>query len=162
MKKTHVTWNEVQSHVQSIIRQMVLEKWTPDIIVGITRGGAVPAVMISNYFNCKMVSLDVSLRDNTEYGPESNCWLPEDAETKKILIVDDINDTGATVNWIMSDWSSLVLHDKWKDNVKFAMLYDNQASNATVDIAFSAVDINKAEDDIWIVFPWENFWNSNS
>ena len=47
---------------------------------------------------------------------ESNTWMSEDAygypgsdtdENKKnILIVDDINDTGATFNWIKEDWES--------------------------------------------------------
>ena len=49
---------------------------------------------------------------------ESNAWMAEDAlgyphsdtddNKKKIPIVDDINDTGATFNWIMQDWSQVV------------------------------------------------------
>ena len=38
----------------------------------------------------------VSLRDD-DHGSESNAWMSEDAYNgKNILIVDDINDTGAT------------------------------------------------------------------
>ena len=52
---------------------------------------------------------------------------------KKILIVDDINDTGATFNWIKNDWESRHKDpDKWKciwgNNVKFATLTENFAS----------------------------------
>ena len=42
--------------------------------------------------------------------------MSEDAyKRKKILIVDDINDTGATLNWIREDWqeSCLPESDRW-------------------------------------------------
>ena len=56
-----------------------------------------------------MHTLDVRLRDADGIGPESNAWLAEFAGNgKNILIVDDINDTGATFEWIKNDWHSSV------------------------------------------------------
>ena len=46
----------------------------------------------------------------------------------------------------------------WCENVKVAVLYDNEASKSELDISYSAVTINKAEEDSWIVFPWEDWW----
>jgi hypothetical protein len=83
---------------------------------------------------------------------------------KNILVVDDINDTGATLNWIQQDWRDgcLPSHPRWDGvwgrNVRVAVLYDNESSNNRMTINYSAVDINKAEDDSWIVFPWEDWW----
>jgi len=37
-------------------------------------------------------------------------------------------------------------------------LYDNESSQSELDIAYSSVTINKAEEDQWIVFPWEDWW----
>ena len=42
---------------------------------------------------------------------------------ENILIVDDINDTGATFEWIRDDWKLEKLH-----KVKFATLTENPAS----------------------------------
>jgi hypothetical protein len=83
---------------------------------------------------------------------------------KNILIVDDINDTGATLNWIQQDWRDgcLPSHPRWDGvwsrNVRVAVLYDNESSANRMNINYSAVNINKAEDDSWIVFPWEDWW----
>jgi hypothetical protein len=46
----------------------------------------------------------------------------------------------------------------WNQNVRFAVLHDNQSSEFS-DVDYAAVDINKVEDDCWIVYPWENWWS---
>jgi hypoxanthine phosphoribosyltransferase len=159
MKHRAITWAQLEGYCNEIIRQMVKDNWRPDLIIGITRGGATPAVMLSNYLDIKMVGLDVSLRDGQGYGPESNCWAAEDAiNGKKILIVDDINDTGATFNWIAKDWDFTGKSIAWGNTVRFATIIDNESSKATHPISYSAETINKAEEDIWIDFPWENWW----
>jgi hypoxanthine phosphoribosyltransferase len=112
-----------------------------------------------------MQTLKVSLRDGDENACESNLWMAEDAyKGKQILIVDDINDSGATLNWIKEDWQSGCFpkdkrwKDVWGNNVRVAVLVDNEASKSKLKISYSAVDLNKAEEDSWIVFPWEAWW----
>jgi hypoxanthine phosphoribosyltransferase len=116
-----------------------------------------------------MECLKVSLRDDTSQS-ESNLWMAEDAfghdmeQPKNILIVDDINDSGATLNWIKKDWqSSCFSKDKrwkevWGNTVRVAVLIDNESSKSKLNVSYNAVDLNKAEEDVWIVFPWENWW----
>lgn len=163
MNKRLVDFTEYKSLVNSVCRDIAASDWKPDYIVGITRGGLLPAVMISQYFNIPMQSLDVSLRDGGEC--VSNLGMAEDAyEGKNILIVDDINDTGATLNWIMNDWPSgchpnaIRWPDIWNNNVKFAVVFDNLSSDCKVGMDFCGEEINKAENDVWIVFPYEEWW----
>jgi hypoxanthine phosphoribosyltransferase len=165
MKKIYYTWQDVEHQTQEILRQLHTDAWRPDYVVGLTRGGLVPANLISQYLECAMECLKVSLRDDNSQ-PESNLWMAEDAyEGKHILIVDDINDSGATLNWIRQDWmSSCFPNDQerwtqvWGNNVRVAVLLDNEASASKLNVSYSAVDLNKANEDVWVVFPWESWW----
>ena len=184
MKKIHISDKEVQGMVLDILRQMTQDRWLPDYVIGLTRGGLVPANMISQYLKVPMETLKVSLRDQNS-GPESNLWMAEDAFgyipleqrgasgtvtdpalRKKILIVDDINDSGATLNWIIKDWPSGCMPNEthvwraiWNHSVRFAVLVDNASSKSEVSMNYSARTINKFEDPSWIVFPWEQWWH---
>jgi xanthine phosphoribosyltransferase len=175
-KKRQVSWEEYQGLVAKICRDITVSEWKPDYVVGITRGGLLPAKMISYYFDVPCETLKVSLRDHSQ--TESNCWMAEDAfglehhdpmasgdSKKNILIVDDINDTGATLNWIMEDWQTSCFpndpaweNEVWNANVKFAVIFDNLSSNFKANIEFSGEEINKAENDVWIDFPYEDWW----
>jgi len=170
MKKIYHTWQDVERQTQEILRQINLDRWRPDYVVGLTRGGLVPANLISQYLGCRMETLKVSLRDGDQC--ESNLWMAEDAfghdmeQPKNILIVDDINDTGATLNYIHEDWPGGCFPDNprwnevWGNNVRVAVLVDNESSKNKIHISYSAVGLNKAEEDCWIVFPWESWWQS--
>jgi hypoxanthine phosphoribosyltransferase len=170
MDKLLLSWDKVQGMTAQLARDISNSNWRPDYVVGITRGGLIPAVLLSQYFNVPMHTLKVSLRDGGSDACESNLWMAEDAygytdPPKNILIVDDINDTGATFNWIREDWPSGCLPAQveawdsvWKNNVKFAVLVENLASTAAND--YSALEVNKAEHNVWVDFPWEDWWRN--
>ena len=173
IKKHYYSWTDIERMCVSIVNQMYADNWRPDYIVGLTRGGNVPATIISNMTGIRCEALKVSLRDD-DIGPESNCWMAEDAFGyndgtivsagplhKNILIVDDINDTGSTFNWIKQDWQVSCLPDDpqwqniWGQNVRFATLTENLASDFS-QVRYTCHEINKAEEDVWLVYPWEN------
>lgn len=167
MKKVYYTWKDVEGAVIDIARQLYADNWKPDYIVGLTRGGLVPANLLSQYTGIKMHTLDVSLRDGD--GGESNLWMAGDAfghgqeVAKNILIIDDINDSGATLNWIKEDWKSSCFPTEphwnfvWGNNVRTAVLTHNLSSDFK-DPDYHVWEVNKAEDDCWLVYPWEDFW----
>ena len=164
MNKLILTDKDLKKLVSNICRELAVENWKPDYIVGISRGGCVPAVMLSHYLDIPMHPLKVSLRDGGEC--VSDCVMAEDAfQGKKILIVDDINDTGATFNWIMNDWPRSCLPNDpnwtstWNNNVRFAVLVDNLSSECLVKMDYSGIEINKSENDVWVEFPYESWWN---
>ena len=193
MNKRVISQLEFKNLVNKICRDISLTNWKPDYIVGITRGGLIPAVMISHYFDVPCETLKISLRDGSSC--ESNLWMAEDAlgypkqeriveddqdvgavldaasglfelseNFKNILIVDDINDSGATLNWLMNDWRSSCLPNDtdwdlvWNNNVKFAVIVDNLSSQCNVKMDYVGFEINKSENDVWIEFPYEDWW----
>lgn len=191
MKKIYYSWSDIQGACLDIARQIAKDQWRPDYIVGISRGGLIPATLLSHYLDVPMKPLQVSLRDGGEC--VSDCGMAEDAlgypkqerivfnendmasildaagslleegeNFKNILVVDDINDSGATIAWIKKDWPASCLPDDpdwehvWGNNVRFATLTNNLASSETV--TYSVWEVNKAEDNCWLVYPWEEFW----
>lgn len=179
MVKKYYSWEDVNTAATNIALKMYRDNWRPDYIVGLNRGGLPISVMLSHLLNCNHYALDVRLRDNATQ--ESNCWMAEDAfgylykpdrddvygkgtcqpkMRKNILIVDDINDTGATFKWIREDWESGCLpghegwDDVWNQNVRFATMCEKTHTKFDgVDYYWKEIDTS--DDDTWIVFPWE-------
>lgn len=182
MKKRYYTWQDVETAADAITNDMYADGWRPDYIVGITRGGLPLALLLSQRLGIRMETLKVKLRDaEPDESCESNCWMSEDAfgyvyvpdrdavfgevksdpaAKKKILVVDDINDTGATFAWIKQDWQSSCLPDNpvwytvWGGNVRFAVMTENTSSNFGA-VSYYWDEVNKAQDNVWLVYPWE-------
>lgn len=188
IKRKYYTWEDVQKCAHKLALNMYNSGFRPDYIVGLNRGGLPLSVMLSHLLDCNHYALDVRLRDGNGQGPESNLWMSEDAfgyehykilehnadisasagepilnlpiSRKNILIVDDINDTGATFEWIKKDWQASCLPDNeewdtvWNQNVRFAVMCEKTHTNFDgVDYVWKEIDTS--EEDTWIVFPWE-------
>lgn len=168
VKEVVYTAEQINGYLLNINKQMVQDNFRPDYIVGIARGGLVPALKLSHYLDIPMYCLSEE---------ESNLWMAEDAfgyvsvdgkgvsvatARKNILIIDDINDSGTTLNNLKQDWQSGCMphnrawNDIWHRNVKFAVCIDNEASAFNSD--YYGTTINKFENPEWCVFPWECWW----
>jgi hypoxanthine phosphoribosyltransferase len=75
-------------------------------------------------------------------------------DAKNILVIDDINDTGKALTEISNYFTF-----NYEANFKYSTLISNVTSTFEVD--YFSIDINKFEEEIWIIFPWENWWMTN-
>lgn len=150
------SYPEFLSGIDSIATQIEASGWDPDLIVGIVRGGAVPAVYLSHKLKIPVQMVHWNTRDDTEWGNESNAWIPEEIMGGlKVLIVDDIVDGGDTIKELLADWNMSVAGlDKLNiDNIKIAAMWYNTAQDVVVDFYHKTVD--RSEDQRWVIFPWE-------
>ena len=142
--------------VQTLAQTIARGAWQPDFIVGIGRGGLVPAVYISHSLQIPMLSIDHS----SKVPGFADNLLHKVAHMRvagsRMLFVDDINDSGGTINYVRKvlgeqlTAGGLPSND---DDVRFAVLVDNASSQARVE--FTVQTIDRATDKRWFVFPWE-------
>lgn len=150
MTKNYLTYQDIEALVKRLITEIEASGWEPEIVVGVARGGLLPAVMLSHHFDCPMQPLVWSRNRPGEQ--ESNCWLSEDASAgKHTLIIDDIVDTGATIEEIMNDWDlTVVANIDWGKTVKVGCLQKRDTSK--YDPAYVGELITNTQ---WQVYPWE-------
>ena len=148
IKKNYFTTGQMRNALLQIEDQMVHSNWMPNIILGINRGGCIPGVYLSHRLKCPHEVIDIRLRDHKSK-PNLNVLEKAYAFQKKILIIDDINDTGATFKYIEDNFG------KGDGRIKFASLVTNKPSEIIVD--YHGYEINKDEVPSWIVFPWEEW-----
>ena len=156
-KSINYSWDNTHKGVNNIAMQMYKDNWRPDYIVGITRGGLVPAVLLSHLTDIPMHTLCVQLgAEGLEENLESNKLMAKDAiEGKNILVIDDINRGGDALEWIINDWSKsseIGWEDVWHGNVRFASLVMDPNSKIDTDYYYEELD---TESEIWVNFPWE-------
>jgi len=142
MRQEYLNDVDVKNCLMDIIRQMYMDGFKPDLVVGLVRGGSVPANLISQFLDipCYMVNKD-----------EQTHILPD---AKNILVIDDINDTGKALTEISNYFTF-----NYEANFKYSTLISNVTSTFEVD--YFSIDINKLEEEIWVIFPWENWWMTN-
>lgn len=149
-KKFHVRDSDVKIYLQAILRAMHKDKFVPDVIIGLSRGGLQPAVMLSHYFDIPMVPVTLALRD---HGIEKLDFAVD--PNLQYLVVDDINDTGATLTKVSNYMTEMMLRPgQWRS----AVLVNNLPSPFEPD--YHCFEINKQDEDVWVVYPWEEWWQN--
>jgi len=146
--KNYFTMIQMRQGLQNILDQLNQQPWQPQVILGLNRGGCIPAIYLSHKLDVPHHVLNVSLRDHAD-SPDLTTLEKVYAWQKRILIVDDINDTRATFNYIMNNFGK-------PERLKFAVILHNTVSTYT-DIDYKGFEINKLQDPRWIVFPWEQW-----
>ncbi|OGG58320.1 hypothetical protein A2853_00155 [Candidatus Kaiserbacteria bacterium RIFCSPHIGHO2_01_FULL_55_17] len=132
-----MNWEELRAQVEILASKI---DYTPDIIIGIVRGGLIPARLLSSELKVKdMYALTVK-----KVGQEREVTIEilEDLSDKKILLVEDMLETGR----------SLVVAKEYLEkrgaNVKTACLYTMPVSELKPD--FSLKEVVEV-----MPFPWE-------
>ena len=154
-EKLWYRWKEMRRDVNVLCREIILDKFDPQVIVGLSRGGLVPGVMMSHWFNKPFKPVQAALRDFVEWED----YLPRKTD-EKVLIVDDICDSGETFERI----SSFIKGPK-KDkpleiscDVRFASLWWNNA--VQFEPHYYVREVAKDTENLWIHFPWESWWSA--
>ena len=144
---TIYTWLDFDEDVKNIYHRLLYDGWIPEYIVGVKRGGLIPAIKLSHFLNKPLIMMSCQLRDSkdNEVRLYEVSELPKD---KNILIVDDICDSGDTFKKI----KTVLFHSGFK-NIKTCALYYNLSQNFIVDYGSRIID--RQTDSTWVVFPWE-------
>lgn len=124
--------------------------WRPSFIIGIGRGGLAPAVYLSHATGIAMLSVDHSSQVHDFADAPLERLAERTRAGEKLLFLDDINDSGATIAKLRS---KLADAGAVADGVRFATLLDNRVSSQRVDYAAREIDRTVTKD--WFVFPWE-------
>ena len=146
--KNYFTMIQMRAALLNIHQQLQEQQWMPEVVLGVNRGGCIPAIYLSHKLDIPHQTLNVSLRDHADT-PDLRTLEKVYAWQKRVLILDDINDTGATWNYIMNNFGK-------PERLKFAAILHNTASTYQ-EIDYKGYVINKLEDPRWIVFPWEQW-----
>ena len=150
MKKLWYKWKEMRRDVNTLCREILLDEFNPDVIVGLSSGGLTPGFMMSHWMEKHFKAIKASLRDF----PEWEDYLPRKTD-EKVLIVDDICDSGETFHKIREH-----INER-KENgvdVRFATLWWNNECN--FEPHYYVNEIAKDTSKTWIHFPWEHWWNT--
>ena len=122
VNKLWYSWEEMRRDVNVLARDLVMDNFVPNVIVGLSRGGLTPGVMLSHWFNKPFKPVKSSLRDY----PQWEDYLPKPTD-EKVLIVDDICDSGKTFekmkSWIKGPRKNSPL--ELPVDVRFASLWWN-------------------------------------
>jgi hypoxanthine phosphoribosyltransferase len=146
----YIAYEDFVTVIRTLSDSLAKGAWQPDFIVGVGRGGLVPAVYMSQILQIPMLSIDQSAKVP---GFADELLVKVATMTKagqRLLIVDDINDSGRT---IASLRRLLRAHDSVEENLRFAVMVNNTVSAETVDYAVQTID--RTTDKRWFVFPWE-------
>jgi len=148
--KIFYSWQDFDESIQILTNYITMSVWTPDYIVGVKRGGLVPAIKLSHIFDKPLIMMSCQLRDSKDkevrlYEVEE---IPND---RNILIVDDICDSGITLSQIILKFYT---NGFSIDNIKTCSLIYNTSQKFIVD--YYAQEIDRSKEDRWIIFPWEN------
>lgn len=155
MKKLFMKDFQYKLAISELESQITSSKIKYDYIVGLARGGAVPAVYLSHRLKLPVHIMDWSTRD-TEYtlGKETNCLIPEDLIAgKRILLVDDIVDTGECIKTLFDDWQTSVREEINFTLIDVCTLFYNEENQYGIKAKYFALP---TDPNYWVVFPWEN------
>lgn len=144
MEKKSVTYEYI-SFLVDLLEQRVGNDY--DFIIGVGRGGLIPATMLAYKLKKKVIAFGINTYENMiqtdTYDIYQHITIP--AKKSKVLVVDDICDTGNTFNIIRDVYSK-------EDHLQFefASLFVRDKKSHLVDYYGLSVS-----EGIWLDFPWE-------
>ncbi|MEM2202314.1 MAG: phosphoribosyltransferase [Candidatus Bathyarchaeia archaeon] len=141
------SWNRIYKMLMKIAEKIRKDNFSPDVIVGVSRGGWPPARVLSDLLeNPNLAGVKVEFYVGVaEAKGEPTLTQPVSVNVagKRVLVVDEVADTGKSLKLIKEH-----LHKKGAVEVRIAAVYLKPWSIIKPD--YYARETNR-----WIVFPWE-------
>ena len=150
MKVESITWNKAYRLGKTLSRKIKKSGYKLDIVVAIGRGGYVPARIVCDYLSImNLTSIGVRHWGAAEKKEKAKITAPLNIKikNKNVLIIDDITDTGETMDVVVK-----YLKRQKPRNIKTGVLEHKTASFFIPD--FFAHKIVKWR---WITYPWARY-----
>jgi len=148
MKCKIMDFNEVYDLVKKLSEQIKSSGYKPDTIIGLARGGWVPARLLCDFLGITdLISLKVEhwiQTGKTKDEASIKYPLSADLSEKKVLVVDDITDTGKS---LIS--SVRYLKDFHPKDVRVACMQYIPASKYKPDYFADTIKVWT-----WFIYPW--------
>lgn len=145
-----VSWKNIEEWVKVVIEKIEGDGYRPDIIIGLARGGLVPARLISDRMQLKDLYAVKTEHWGITATPDGQAritqTLPIDISGKRVLVVDDITDTGQSLSLAVNHVKSL-----GPSEMKSATLLHILHSKYVPDYYANEVPEDKWT---WFIFPW--------
>lgn len=149
MVEYKITYELVEFFVDALINRLKSKDLTFDYVIGIGRGGLIPATLIGYRLDLPVLNYGVSSYNDKTKGDKINVYQTIDFIKLKpkcnILVVDDVADTGDTFHHFRN------LHKPNVDKSIYVSLFAKENSGDMRVHFYSSL----AADDQWISFPWE-------
>lgn len=154
---THPTWLDLDNYAVDIVRQIKVHGWSSiDFVIGLTRGGLIPAVRISHLLDIPMIAINYSSTrgkgDNRNHANalpaimgELLSGTGELPKQPELLIVDDICDSGYTMEET-STYYAQQGHRVWT-----AALHYKESAVHKPDFFANLIPA----DAPWVIYPFE-------
>ena len=149
MQREVMSWDLFGRASRELATQVAESGFEPDILLGIARGGLLPAGALAYALECKnLFTISVEFYTGVDERLEVPVVLPPfldaaDLDDARVLIVDDVADTGKTLELVHAFCAGHVAE------ARTAVLYAKPRSIITAYYAWR-------ETDLWIDFPWSS------
>ena len=157
--KIYIRYDDIHQEVERLYLKMKDANYVPDYIIAIGTGGFIPARILRSYLDIPIICMTVGFYGNDDKLQkkkkkvqmiEKNSLEHQMIKGKKIIVIDELDDTRTTLPYIINlllelepaEISVGVLHNKKKE--KEGKLDRNNKY-------FSG----KMIEDRWVVYPWE-------
>ena len=142
-----VTWNDVEEAIRRIADKIQASSFKPEVIVGVMRGGIIPGRLLADRLGIEdigviEVKLYISAGQRGER-PYLRQPLTLSIKDKRVLLVDDVSDSGLTLQFSVQTLSLYMPAE-----IKTATLYIKPWTKYVPD--YYAEQVNE-----WVIFPWE-------
>ncbi|MGB9719216.1 MAG: phosphoribosyltransferase [Candidatus Anstonellales archaeon] len=142
------SWDEIEELTKKLAEKIKKSRFRFDWIVGISRGGLLPARLVSDYFDCPQLAIMriefYKSIGKTKDFPRITQPVQVNVKGKNVLVVDDVADTGQSLVVAKEH-----LKRKGAKEVRIATLHYKPTSSAIKP------DFYVAKTSAWIVYPWE-------